>query len=330
MENSWATGLRTNPGMTRVEIQLKRSWLRIPASPNTPFRNSPSLPSTWCRYRSITRLAWVPVPQWLSWQMKEVHHAYHIFNRNLIYSINWFYFSVPSMPVNVSMREVTNSSVRVLWHEPTNPNGIIQGYRLYFMHQNFTDVRTVRDPQKSMEHLLKGLDPFTKYKFWLKAFTWKNEGLPSLHFQMVTDVAGPSAPTITNLTCRDERSVFLQWERPRLVFKTVDLYRVHYRRDDEPWQFREVPVSVITNADSNRTYDYLTTPKSTHWGSRVLLEGLVPHSRYQVRLRGATRSIYDSNRIYLGEFSDIQRLTLRPNCDQVQSMKPNNEISNTF
>lgn len=48
---------------------------------------------------------------------------------------------IPSMPVNVSMREVTNTSVRVLWHEPTSPNGIIQGYRMYFMHRNFTDVR---------------------------------------------------------------------------------------------------------------------------------------------------------------------------------------------
>ena len=61
------------------------------------------------------------------------------------------------MPVNVSMREVTNSSVRVLWHQPTHPNGIIQGYRMYFMHQNFTDVRTVRDPKDKMEFLLEGL-----------------------------------------------------------------------------------------------------------------------------------------------------------------------------
>jgi receptor-type tyrosine-protein phosphatase gamma len=61
------------------------------------------------------------------------------------------------MPVNVSMREVTNSSVRVMWQQPENPNGIIQGYRMYFMHQNFTDVRTVRDPLAKMEYHLTGL-----------------------------------------------------------------------------------------------------------------------------------------------------------------------------
>ena len=42
-------------------------------------------------------------------------------------------------------------------------------------------------------------EPFTKYKLWLKAFTWKNEGEPSEPFEIVTDVEGPSAPVITNL-----------------------------------------------------------------------------------------------------------------------------------
>ncbi len=68
------------------------------------------------------------------------------------------------MPVNVSMREVTNSSVRVIWHSPTHENGIIQGYRLYYMHQNFTDVRTVKEAKGSMEYLLEGLSMQTTYK----------------------------------------------------------------------------------------------------------------------------------------------------------------------
>ena len=65
------------------------------------------------------------------------------------------------MPVNVSIREVTNTSVRVLWHRPEKPNGVIQGYRMYFMHQNFTDVRTVRDPQQKMDYHLTGLSKFS-------------------------------------------------------------------------------------------------------------------------------------------------------------------------
>ena len=66
-------------------------------------------------------------------------------------------YIVPSQPHNVSFREVTNSSVVVRWNEPKFPNGIIQGYRLYYMHKNYTDVQTVREPAQKMEFLLTGL-----------------------------------------------------------------------------------------------------------------------------------------------------------------------------
>ena len=97
------------------------------------------------------------------------------------------------------MREVTNSSVRVAWHVPSEPNGIIQGYRMYFMQKNFTDVRTVRQPRERMESQLTGLRPYTRYKIWLKAFTWKNEGSPSqpfdsAHWQCSTNAAFCGVP----------------------------------------------------------------------------------------------------------------------------------------
>lgn len=73
------------------------------------------------------------------------------------FSQNFPSLSVPSMPVNVSFRSVTNSSVVVEWRQPEAPNGIILGYRLYYMHKNFTDVKTVRNPAENMDYLLTGL-----------------------------------------------------------------------------------------------------------------------------------------------------------------------------
>ena len=67
------------------------------------------------------------------------------------------FLPVPSQPVNVSFREVTNSSVVVHWQEPNFPNGLIQGYRLYYMHKNYTEVVTVREPAEEMGYLLVGL-----------------------------------------------------------------------------------------------------------------------------------------------------------------------------
>ena len=64
---------------------------------------------------------------------------------------------VPSEPLNVSTHLITNNSVVVTWLEPSKPNGIIEGYRLYFMHSNFTDVRTIKETNTVMEYKLQGL-----------------------------------------------------------------------------------------------------------------------------------------------------------------------------
>ena len=52
---------------------------------------------------------------------------------------------------------------------------------------------------------------------------------------------------------------------------------------------------------------------------QILLEGLRTNEEHVVRVRGATRSIYDSSKVYKGTFSEPQRIRLRLNCDQVQA-----------
>lgn len=54
-------------------------------------------------------------------------------------------------------KEVTNSSVAVHWQQPTTPNGLVVGYRIYYMHDNFTDVETVRSTDPTMFYVLRGL-----------------------------------------------------------------------------------------------------------------------------------------------------------------------------
>lgn len=39
---------------------------------------------------------------------------------------------------------VTANSIYLKWLEPLHANGPIGGYRVYFMHNNYTDVRTFK------------------------------------------------------------------------------------------------------------------------------------------------------------------------------------------
>ena len=145
--------------------------------------------------------------------------------------------------------------------------------------------------------------PFTKYKLWLKAFTWKNEGAPSKPFELVTDVSAPSAPVITNLTCKDEKSIYLEWDRPDRVFKDLDYYIVYYR-GEKRWNFDE---AVLARNGS------VPAPNA------ILLDNLTTNSMHELKVRGATRSIYNSSVIYEGDLSESLKILLQLNCDQVKA-----------
>jgi len=104
-----------------------------------------------------------------------------------------------------------------------------------------------------------------EYKLWLKAFTWKHEGEPSDPIIVQTDVRGPSAPRIANLTCHNADTLFLQWHRPSIYNKSIDLYYIYYRyiyslivqglysllhyafRREDEWEFEELAVATTTD-----------------------------------------------------------------------------------
>ena len=84
-------------------------------------------------------------------------------------------------------------------------------------------------------------EPYREYKVWIRAFTLKNEGKPSLPLLVRTDVRAPGEPRVVNLTCQNGNTMFLKWVRPKLFFRTVDVYHVLYRPEDQDnWEMQVV------------------------------------------------------------------------------------------
>lgn len=71
--------------------------------------------------------------------------------------------------------------------------------------------------------------PYTDYRVIVKAFTTKNEGEPSDQIAQRTDVGGPSAPAIVNLTCHSQESITIRWRRPYEFYNTIDFYIIKTR-----------------------------------------------------------------------------------------------------
>ena len=53
---------------------------------------------------------------------------------------------------------------------------------------------------------------------------------------------------------------------------------------------------------------------------QILLTNLTTNSMHELKVRGATRSIYNETVVYRGDFSESQRILLKLNCDQVSQL----------
>lgn len=89
-------------------------------------------------------------------------------------------------------------------------------------------------------------EPYIEYKIWVKAYTWKNEGEPSDHIIRRTDISGPSAPLILNVTCPTHDSVYIQWARPNIFWGSIDYYFINYRIENDK-RFEEIEVMTEKN-----------------------------------------------------------------------------------
>ena len=72
-------------------------------------------------------------------------------------------------------------------------------------------------------------ESYTRYKIWVKAFTFKNEGQSSDPIEVLTDVTGPGSPLFRNVSCVNDVTLSLEWGMPITYDRSVDYFIVQYR-----------------------------------------------------------------------------------------------------
>ncbi|KAM6936927.1 phosphatidylinositol phosphatase PTPRQ [Xenentodon cancila] len=169
-----------------------------------------------------------------------------------------------SPPILVSTRNLSSSSIDVVWQCPLEANGEITEYTLTLSGPGSSN--TSQTPNTSV--ILTNLLPYTAYNLTITAVTRKGAG-PSLLLQLHTDESGPMSPPY-NLTIDNHTavSVWLSWEPPLEPNGLVINYG---------FQIQDLSTNTVThrNSSGSSTTEYLS--------------GFKPYSSYEISVYSFTR-----------------------------------------
>nr|XP_034358747.1 receptor-type tyrosine-protein phosphatase delta isoform X13 [Arvicanthis niloticus] len=167
-----------------------------------------------------------------------------------------------SAPRDVQARMLSSTTILVQWKEPEEPNGQIQGYRVYYtmdptQHVNNWMKHNVADSQITT---IGNLVPQKTYSVKVLAFTSIGDGPLSSDIQVITQTGVPGQPLNFKAEPESETSILLSWTPPRS--DTIASYELVYRDGDQGEEHR------ITIEP----------------GTSYRLQGLKPNSLYYFRL----------------------------------------------
>ncbi|XP_074645008.1 putative receptor-type tyrosine-protein phosphatase mosPTP-1 [Tubulanus polymorphus] len=215
---------------------------------------------------------------------------------------------VPSEPTIYHVSDQTWHSFRVQWTEPVFPNGVIQGYKLYWTSKG-TDTGwegiDVDGTSPQMHAFVKNLEPKTYYRLAVAARTKQGYSANSSIYDAMTDIKGPSAPVILNITANaTSRSIRVRWRRPEVFGERIDRYQIVYERVQSR-------VHMIIQGDLTEQ-DVIQAD----------ITNLSPNKWYKVSVFGEAKSMFHRGQYYPGQYSEKVEVFLRG------LVKQNDETSN--
>ncbi|XP_061335494.1 receptor-type tyrosine-protein phosphatase delta isoform X28 [Pezoporus flaviventris] len=167
-----------------------------------------------------------------------------------------------SAPRNVQARMLSSTTILVQWEEPEEPNGQIQGYRVYYTMDPTQHVNSWMKHNVADSHIttIGNLVPQKTYSVKVLAFTSVGDGPLSSDIQVITQTGVPGQPLNFKAEPESETSILLSWTPPRS--DTISSYELVYK-DGEHGEEQRVSTEPTTS---------------------YRLQGLRPNSLYLFRL----------------------------------------------
>ncbi|NXH15845.1 PTPRD phosphatase, partial [Bucco capensis] len=167
-----------------------------------------------------------------------------------------------SAPRNVQARMLSSTTILVQWEEPEEPNGQIQGYRVYYTMDPTQHVNSWMKHNVADSHIttIGNLVPQKTYSVKVLAFTSVGDGPLSSDIQVITQTGVPGQPLNFKAEPESETSILLSWTPPRS--DTISGYELVYK-DGEHGEEQRISTEPTTS---------------------YRLQGLRPNSLYLFRL----------------------------------------------
>eukprot|EP00058_Branchiostoma_floridae_P023774 XP_002609264.1 hypothetical protein BRAFLDRAFT_124749 [Branchiostoma floridae] len=175
----------------------------------------------------------------------------------------------PSFPMDVEANAVDSQSIRINWQPPTEPNGNVLGYNIFYTTEGESGNNQQTVGPDDTTYVIEGLRPATQYAITLNAFTEAGEGERTEERVVTTLTDVPGAPASIDATAVDTTSIRVEWQAPSEMGGTLLGYKIYYQ---------------LVGEDSPSTADVEPTETS------YLLTELQPYSQYLIWLVGYTEA----------------------------------------
>ncbi|XP_046483327.1 uncharacterized protein dome isoform X2 [Neodiprion pinetum] len=128
----------------------------------------------------------------------------------------------PTVPVNVAVKNVTNTTMVVEWEAPSAMNGVL---RYYHVHYNQNTTRVEGAHGNTTRVVIQGLKPHTHYNISVSACTVTCGNL-STPIGRWTDIGVPGKPEVPNIRFKNSSQVQIIWSEPREPAGSIEFYEI--------------------------------------------------------------------------------------------------------